>query len=183
MKAMQATAPDSMTIGMYTIAVTLGAGNFVAVRFSNRELAPFWGAGLRFGLAALVFVAIVRARRLAWPRGRDLAMTAVYGVLSFALFYALLYWALVRVEAGVATVVIAVVPLATVLLAAGQGLERLRPRTALGAMVAGGGILWMVAGPTDLVIPPDALVAMLGAAVVAGQSVIVGNRISGNPRP
>jgi hypothetical protein len=34
-----------------TYAVLAG-GNAVVVRFSNRELAPPWGAGLRFALAA-----------------------------------------------------------------------------------------------------------------------------------
>lgn len=174
-----AGVPDSLTVGMYTIAVVLGSGNFVAVRFSNRELAPFWGAGLRFGLAALVFLAIVRWQRLSWPRGRDLALAVAFGVLSFAGFYALMYWALVRVEAGAATVVLAVVPLATALLAAAQRLERLRPRTALGAMAAGAGILWMAVGPDGLVVPAAALVALLGASLVSAQGVIVGKRVSG----
>ena len=31
------------------IPVVVGGSNFVAVRFSNRELDPLWGAGLRFG--------------------------------------------------------------------------------------------------------------------------------------
>ena len=37
---------------LFATAVTLGGSNFLAVRLSNRELDPFWGAGLRFTLAA-----------------------------------------------------------------------------------------------------------------------------------
>ncbi len=162
------------------MAVTLGGGNFLAVRFSNRELPPFWGAGLRFGLAALLFVVIVLALRLRWPRGRQLAFTGLYGSLSFAVFYALMYWALVRVTAGVATVVLATVPLATLLLAVAQGLERLRLRGAVGALLALAGIAWMTVGPQQAVVPLGALAAMLAAALCVGQGIILGKRLSGN---
>jgi len=46
-------APGARTLGVFALAVVLGGANFVGVRFSNLELAPFWGAGLRFSLAAL----------------------------------------------------------------------------------------------------------------------------------
>lgn len=176
----QPPGPDAVTLGAFAVAVTLGAGNFIGVRFSNSELAPFWGAALRFGLAATIFVVTAVALRLTWPRGRELWLTVVYGALSFALFYALMYWALVRVSAGVATVVMAIVPLATVLLAAVQGLERLRLRGAAGAVLACAGIVWMVVGPQALVLPVGALVAMLGASASVAQAVIVGKRISDN---
>lgn len=161
------------------MAVTLGGANFLAVRFSNRELAPIWGAGLRFSLAAVLFVVIALALRLGRPRGRQLLLTMVYGFLSFALSYALMYWALVRVTAGVATVVLAVVPLVTVLLAAGQGLEPLRGRAVIGSLLALGGIAWMTLGP-DLVLPLAALLAMLAAALSIGESVILGKKLAGN---
>lgn len=176
----QPPGPDAVTLAAFAVAVTLGAGNFIGVRFSNSELAPFWGAALRFGLAATIFVVTAVALRLTWPRGRELWLTVVYGALSFALFYALMYWALVRVSAGVATVVMAIVPLATVLLAAVQGLERLRLRGAAGAVLACAGIVWMIVGPQALVLPVGALVAMLGASASVAQAVIVGKRISDN---
>ncbi|HWB72824.1 MAG TPA: EamA family transporter [Egibacteraceae bacterium] len=173
-------SPDALTLGAFAVAVTLGGANFLAVRFSNRELPPFWGAGLRFALAALAFVVIALALRLRWPRGRQLTLTALYGSLSFAISYALLYWALLRVTAGVAAVVLAVVPLATLLLAAAQRLERLGPRGAMGALLALAGIVWMTVGPQRVVVPLSALAAMLAAAVCIGQSIILGKRLSAN---
>jgi drug/metabolite transporter (DMT)-like permease len=172
--------PDTLTLGAFAVVVTLGAGNFLAVRMSNLELPPFWGAGLRFGLAAVSFVAISVSWRLPWPRGRELALTAVYGVLGFAAFYALMYWTLTQVTAGVAVVVMAVVPLATLLLSAAGGTERLRSRSVLGALLALAGIAWMSFGPQPVVVPLSALAAMLGAAIAVGQSIIVSKRISGN---
>ena len=176
----QPRSPGALTIGAFALAVTLGSGNFIAVRFSNRQLPPFWGAGLRFGLAALLFIAIALALRVVWPRGRQLALAAAYGALGFGAFYALMYWALVRVTAGTATVVMAIVPLMTLLLAVAQGYERLRPRAALGAVLALAGILWMTFGPGGAGVPTAALLAMIGASLCAAQSLIFGKRLAAN---
>lgn len=171
-------APDVLTTSAFAIVVVIGAGNFLGVRVSNEELAPFWGAGLRFSLAAGAFVAIVLALRLPWPRGRTLVETALYGALGIGVFYALMYWALVRVTAGVATVVMATVPLVTLLLATAQGLERLRLRSVLGGLLALAGITWMAVGPGPFALPLDALAALLVAAVAVGQSIIFGKRVA-----
>ncbi len=171
--------PSGSTLVAFALSVTIGGANFLAVRFSNRELDPLWGAGLRFSLAAALFVVIVCAMRLRWPRGRELGLTVAYGFLSIALFYALMYWALVQVTAGVATVVLAVVPLLTVLLAAAQRLERLRRRAVVGSLLALLGIAWMTLGPQDLEVPLPALLAMLAAALSIGEGVILGKRLSG----
>ncbi|MGH2603958.1 MAG: DMT family transporter, partial [Dehalococcoidia bacterium] len=167
-------------MGLFVLAVVLGGGNFLAVRFSNRELPPFWGAGLRFGVAALLFVLIAIALRLRWPRGRELWLNVVYGALAFAVFYALMYWALIRVTAGVATIVMAIVPLVTLLMAAAQRLERVRWRGAVGAMLALVGIGWIAVGPQGVALPVTALAAMLAAAASVAQSIILGKRLSAN---
>jgi drug/metabolite transporter (DMT)-like permease len=171
-------SPSPLTLAAFAVAVTLGGANFVAVRFSNQELPPFWGAGLRFGAATLLFFVIAVALRLRWPRGRQLALTILYGALSFATSYALMYWALLEVTAGVATIVLAIVPLVTLLLAVLQRLERLHARGAVGAVVALGGIAWMAVGPQQVEVPPLAVAAMVGAALAIGQSIILGKRLS-----
>lgn len=129
-----------LALAAFLIAVALGAGNLIAVGFSNRGLDPFWGAGFRFGLAALIFVGIAMVRRLRWPRGRDLWLTVAYGALGTGVFFALMYWARLQVGAGVATVVMAIVPVATLGLAVAQGLESWRPRGIGGALLACAGI-------------------------------------------
>ena len=168
------------SLAAFAIATVLGGANFLAVRFSNQDLDPFWGAGLRFSVAGALFVVIALALRLPWPRGRQLFDTVVYGMLSFALFYALMYWALVRVTAGMATVVLAVVPLVTLLLAAAHRLERLRPRALAGSLLALAGIVWITVGPSGADLPLPALLAMFGAALCVGESVILGKRLSAN---
>ncbi len=168
------------TAAMFAIAVILGGSNFVAVRLSNRELPPFWGASLRFMLAAALFVGIALALRLAWPRGRQLILICLYGLFSFSLSYALMYWALVRVSAGLAAVVLAAVPLVTTLLAAAQKLEPLSRRAVIGALIALVGIIWKTVDPSGMELPLSGLIAMLAATLTVGQSVIIGKRISAN---
>ena len=165
---------------MFAVAVVLGGSNFIAVRFSNQELDPFFGAGLRFSIAGVLFVLICLVIQVDWPKGRDLRLSVVAGVLSFAAFYALLYWALLQVTAGVATVVLAMVPLVTILLAAAQRLERLRASALVGSVLALAGIGWMIISPSELALAWSALLAMIGAALCAGQGVIVTKRISDN---
>lgn len=169
-----------LTLAAFGVAVVLGGANFVAVRLSNQELAPFWGAGLRFGLAAMLFVIVALVLRLPWPRGRLLAITAVYGALAFAIPYALMYWALTQATAGTATVVMAAVPLVTLLLAVTQRLERFTLRTVAGAVLALSGVAWMVLGSQGVGAPVGAVLAMLVATVVIGQSIILGKRLSAN---
>ncbi len=43
---------DRVTLAMFLLVSVLAGGNAVGIRFSNRELDPFWGAGLRFAGAA-----------------------------------------------------------------------------------------------------------------------------------
>ena len=134
-----AREPDRRALGVFAGAVVIGGSNFVAVRFSNRELDPLWGAFLRFALAAAVFAALAAVLRLPFPRRRVLGPAAVYGVLAFGGTYGCLYWALQDVPAGIGAVVMAVGPLLTLLLAVGHGLERLTVRALAGALVALGG--------------------------------------------
>lgn len=165
---------------LFATAVTLGGTNFLAVRLSNRELDPFWGAGLRFSMAAAIFIVIALALRLPWPRGRQLFLSVVNGVLGIFLFYALAYWALVRVTAGTATVVLALVPLVTLLLASAQRFERVKGRAVAGSLLAVAGITWMAVGPGQVTLAPIPLLALLAATVCVGESVIVSKMISAN---
>lgn len=174
------TSPGALTLVLFTVAVLIGGTNFVAVRFSNEELAPFWGAGLRFSLAGAIFVISALVMKLSWPRGRQLALVGLYGVFTFFLTYALMYWALVQVSAGLAAVVLATVPLATLLLAAAQRLEPLQPRAVVGAFGAVGGIVLMTVNRTGLLLPLGGLVAMLLASLTIAQAAILGKRVSGH---
>ncbi len=183
MSSGQATAParpDAIALVLFGLCVLLGSGNFLAVRFSNLELPPLWGAGLRFALAAIVFTALAFATRRPWPRGAMLARTVVFGLLNFGLFFALMYWSLLHVTAGVATIVLASVPLVTLALAVMQRMERFQTRSLVGGVAALLGIGWIAFAPTALDVPLVPLLALLAAVATIGQSIILGKRVSAN---
>jgi len=165
---------DRATVLAFATIVVLGGLNAFAVKASNVELAPFWGAAVRFGAAALVLAVIAAWRRPALPRGRALAGSVLYGLFSFAAFYALLYNALLSVPAGLAMVLLALAPMLTILLAAAFGQERLGLRTLGGALVAVAGVAIVVGDRAGAGFPIGPALAVIGgAATVAASSVII----------
>ncbi len=164
---------------LFAACVLLASGNFVAVRFSNLELPPMWGAGLRFAMAAGVFIVASLALRLRAPRGADLRLTLLFGALNYGLFFAFGYWSLLHVTAGTATIVMAATPLLTLLLASAQGHERLGARSLLGALLALAGVAWLTATSAELALTPLALLTLLLGALTLAQSIILAKRLSG----
>jgi drug/metabolite transporter (DMT)-like permease len=167
------TRPDSVTLAAFVVTIVIAGSNFVAVRFSNEELPPFWGATLRFAIACALFFGVMRWRGAALPRGRALAGVMVYGALGFGAFYALMYWALVSVPAGLASVIIALVPLITFLLAIAHGLETFRPRGLVGGLIAVVGIAVVFIEQLSGTVEAAALLACVAAAVCAAESTIM----------
>src|SRR5438132_1239666 len=164
---------DRLTIAAFAAVVVIAGLNFVAVRFSNRELPPFEGAALRFGAAALLFAAYARVRHLAYPRGRALAGALLFGVLGFFAAYALVYWGLVSAPAAMAAVSLALVPLATALLAVAHRLERLRARALIGGALAALGIFVLLREQLSATVPLGSLAAMIAGALCAAESGVV----------
>ena len=76
---------DRVTLAAFLIAVVMLGANWVGVRFSNRELPPFFGAAFRFAIASLILFAVVGLRGIAFPRGRALIGAVVVAMAGFAL--------------------------------------------------------------------------------------------------
>jgi drug/metabolite transporter (DMT)-like permease len=153
--------------------VLLAGSNIVAVRFSNRELDPFWGAGIRFLGASLILWALVVAGHRSLPKGRALGGAFIYGILSFLIAYAFFYWGSQEVPAGLGGTIMASVPLLTVMLAAAHRLERLRLRGILGAVIALTGIALMSSGALSGDVSLLSVLAVVVAATAAAESGIV----------
>jgi drug/metabolite transporter (DMT)-like permease len=167
-------SPDRSTALAFALLVLIGGSNFVLVRFSNRELDPFWGAALRWGAASALSFGIVFVRRSPIPRGRALIGVTLYGLLYFGAFYAFAYWGLQRAPAAVAALLFAPVPLITLLLAALQRVEPFRLRGLAGALIAAGGIGAMVLiDASTLAVPMASFLALLAAAMCAAEGGIV----------
>jgi len=155
---------DSWTLAAFVAIVILLGANFVAVRFSNLELAPFWGAAIRFAIASAILLAIVTVFRIPIPRGKALPAALLFGILAFFATYALAYWGLVSAPAAMGAVAFATIPLITLFLAAAVGLERVHARELAGAGIALAGTGLAFFEQVKLNVPPAAIGALLLAA-------------------
>jgi drug/metabolite transporter (DMT)-like permease len=164
---------DCVALAAFVVMSVLAGGNAVAIRFSNRELDPLWGASVRFALAAALLLTAMAALRLAVPRGRALLGAVVYGALTFGAAFALAYYALVEIHAGFGQTLLALVPLATLLLAVAQRQERLRAAALGGALIALVGVAVMSQAPLRDSLPLLSLLAALGAALCFAEGAIL----------
>jgi drug/metabolite transporter (DMT)-like permease len=153
--------------------VLIGGSNFVVVKLSNLELAPLYGAAIRFTAAAVIFAVLAKVLSLPFPRGQALRGSLVYGALTFGVTYGLLYVALLEISAGMAAVIMAAVPLLTLLLAVLHSQEHLTLRGIVGGLLAVTGIgvlsLQSLGGGLPLLYVAAAVVA----AVATAESAVV----------
>jgi drug/metabolite transporter (DMT)-like permease len=167
---------ERLALVCFLTSALLAGGNGVSIRFSNRELAPLWGAGLRFSLAAALLLTVMAVRRLAFPQGRALTGALLYGALNFGAAFALAYYALVRLHAGLAQTLLALVPLATLLLAVTQRQERLRAMAVVGTLLALAGVAVISEGAVGASPPLASLVAAVASAVCIAQAAVLVRR-------
>jgi drug/metabolite transporter (DMT)-like permease len=170
---------ERMVLAAFIAFAVLAGGNAVGIRFTNRELDPLWGAGLRFSLAAALLLAVMAVLRSALPRGRALTGALLYGVFNFAGAFALAYYGFVRVHAGLGQTLLALVPLATLLLAVAWRQERLRVAAVLGTLLALAGIAVMSRAPLREAVPLLSVLALVGSALCFAQAAVLVRRFPG----
>ena len=161
----------------FLISAVLAGGNGVGIRFSNRELPPLWGASLRFGIAAILLLTVVAVMRLPLPRGRAWAGPLTYGVLNFATSYALSYYALLHMRAGFGQILLALVPLATLILAVLQRQEQMSLAAVSGTLLALAGVALMAWVPQTEPVPLLAIAAAVAGTLCIGQTAVLVHRL------
>ena len=161
-------------LAVFAAVVLIGGTNFVAVRFSNRELPPFWGAGLRFAIAGVLLVGFAAWRRIRLPLGSALPGVALLGVVNFGVAYALAYWGLLQAPSAMASTFVALAPLMTFFMATALGMERFRWGGVIGGAIAVAGVAVVFVDQLRATVPPAALAALfLQAVAVAGSTVLL----------
>jgi drug/metabolite transporter (DMT)-like permease len=170
---------ERMVFAAFIAFAVLAGGNAVGIRFTNRELDPLWGAGLRFSLAAALLLAVMAVLRSTLPRGRALTGALLYGLFNFAGAFALAYYGFVRVHAGLGQTLLALVPLATLLLAVAWRQERLRVAALVGTLLALAGIAVMSRAPLREAVPLLSVLALVGSALCFAQAAVLVRRFPG----
>jgi drug/metabolite transporter (DMT)-like permease len=171
---MERKALDHMTFIMFIGLVLFGGLNAIGVRFTVVELPPFWGATIRFAPATLLLFGLVFLMRLQLPRGKALLGALIFGLLNFGGSYAFLYWGLREVQAGLAQVILALVPLLTLVFAILHRQEEFHWRPLLGSLLAVAGIAIVFGLQVQASVSFLSLLAiLLGGACIAESAVLV----------
>jgi drug/metabolite transporter (DMT)-like permease len=99
---------------LYALLVLVWSSTWVAIKFGLEDCPPLLGAGLRFGAAGLLLLAIAVLRRS--PLRTDWRLAGVLALFPFALAYGLVYWGEQSIPSGLAAVLFGALPLYTALL-------------------------------------------------------------------
>ena len=131
---------------------------------------------LRFVLAGILLALVLRHRRLAWPRGRDLAGLVLLGALGYTAQSFCFFSALNHLTVGLAILLLYLHPALVLLAGAALGRQRLTPRKAALAAASFAGILLTVRG--DLAGTPVGLAFGIGAALIYTNYILVGEHLT-----
>ena len=170
------SSDDRIAAAAFAGVAVLASGNAVAIRFSNRELDWLWGASLRFVLASVVLAGVMLVLRLPWPRGRELQGALAFGGLGLGSAFALTYYALQTIQAGMGQTLLALVPLATLLIAVAGRQERLTVTALVGSVVSAVGVGVVAWRPTGAPVPWTSVLAMLGAVLCMALATVLVRR-------
>jgi drug/metabolite transporter (DMT)-like permease len=163
-----------LNIAIFVAIALIGGGNPVGVAIVVDELDPLWAAAVRFVAAGAIFALGMVLFRIPIPHGRALAGSLLYGVLGFFAAFTCLFWGFQETPPGTGQIIIALVPLLTLVLAIAHGLERFSPRALIGALIALGGLAFLVNDRIEADVPPLSLLAVLaGGAFLAESGVIL----------
>jgi drug/metabolite transporter (DMT)-like permease len=169
---------ERIALTAFIAEAVLAGGNGVGIRITLRELgdSPLWAAFLRFAIAAVLLGALMVVLRLPLPKGRALLGALLYGLFVFGGAFGFAFYALVRIHAGFGQIVLALVPLATLLLAVAHRQERLRLSALGGALLAFLGIALMSWGALRGAVPLLSLLAALGSVLCFAEGTVLVRR-------
>jgi drug/metabolite transporter (DMT)-like permease len=173
--------PERPVLAAFLLFVLVPGGAAVAVRFTYREMDPFWVGASRFTVAAAIFWVLAYVRRIPLPTGRALLGAVLYGTLTVGLAFLLMAWGLVEIPASTFQILMALVPLLTIFLSAAHGVETITRRGLVGSLLAvvGIGVTMGGASTAGLAIPRLAAI-LLGSLFIAEGGVLL-KRFPANP--
>ena len=169
-----ARSPEPLTILAFAGVVLFGGMNGIAAKQLLRELDPFWIGSLRFVVAGAIMTGVVLASGRALPTGRSFLGAMAYGVLGFAITFALIFAGLRDTPVSTAAILLALTPLFTLGLAIAHRQEPFRLQGLIGALVALGGVALIFADQLAAAVPLGSLVLLaLGVLALAETGIIV----------
>lgn len=152
------------------VMAIIWAVNFSVAKVALRHLSPLAFNTLRFPLAALTLLIVLRLRRgVLWPERKDVGRIVLLGVTGNLLYQQFFIFGLDHSRAGTASLLLAGTPLLTALLSAAVGHEKVKPRVWFGVSCTVVGIALVVLSREPL---GGAEPSIWGPVLLLGASVI-----------
>lgn len=99
--------------GLYIMLCLIWGTTWLAIRVGLEDFAPFFSAGWRFLIAAVVFALIIYRRKLPVPMDKkSMSIYFMLGWFSFFVPFGMVYWGEQYVSSGLAAILFAVYPFA-----------------------------------------------------------------------
>ena len=152
-------------MALVVIYVVWGS-TFLAIRVAVEQIPPLLAAGIRFTIAGLILYAWARMRGVPRLTGAEWRNLALVGVLMFTGTYSALFWAEKTVPSGIASVLVATLPLWTILIEGGiVKKERLRWPLVLAILLGFAGVVVITRGSGNAPLRLWPCLAILGGEI------------------
>lgn len=156
------------------VSSMLGGTAGAITRYIIGATDPLTVAAFRFGIGFLLILPLALALRVHWPARGDWPGVAVLGTLFFSVFFFVYNLAMSLTTAARGSLALSSLPLATMLMAALLGRERLSIRKSTGVLIAMTGVA-IALGTGLATAPPGAwrgdLVMMGGTLIMAAYTI------------
>ena len=107
-----------MNILVWVILCLLWGTTWIFIKIGLTDLPPITFAAVRFILAILILLPLIRIRRFPWPSSSaEWKLIALTGFLQFSLNYSSVFWAEQHITSGLAAVLQSMIPVFGLLLA------------------------------------------------------------------
>jgi drug/metabolite transporter (DMT)-like permease len=123
-------------VAVAIVSSSFGAGAAVATRYLIGAADPFTLAAIRFGGGVLCLLPLVLLLPVRWPPRADWPAVAGLGFLFYAVFFVFYNVALGYTTVARGTLALSTLPLMTMVVGAGLGIEALSARKTAGVLVA-----------------------------------------------
>lgn len=169
---MPTPSPKFLALWFAFLAVAAGSSAFIGVSFALRFMPPGPLMLMRFTVASVCFGGLMMLGLVKLPARRDLLPLVLISLLGHAAYQLALSIAQTRITAGMAGVLIGLVPVMSALLARPILGERLSQRGWMGMALAFGGVVLISLEKGGTSFEPMALLALVAAAASAGYFIL-----------
>jgi drug/metabolite transporter (DMT)-like permease len=135
---------DARTLALIAIALLTWSSAYASIAYALASFSPGEVAFARLAIGSLCFAVLLALRRVPLPARRDWPQLALLGVMGLSVYHLCLNYAETRIASGTASILIALTPAATAVVAALWLGERLSGRMLTGLGMALVGVLLVV---------------------------------------